>query len=230
MPDAQARGLEHIDRVAVPDRAPALPIGEDAAADVGRHVAHEEVASLDRLPRPLPSAHHVRDAGVRPAGPVRGVRAVHRRDVREEVGRADEAHVVGHGGRAVPGLDHEHRVVDVVQPHRERIEPARERGLPDVFDTRRVRDGDAVRGPRRLRPGGRGEDEGGEEGGCAHGAQRSAPRPPRIPFHVRRTVAGSPLPRRPPCVPADRHAGRRIARACASARRSGGSSARRPRT
>ena len=111
--------------------------------------------------RLAPAAQHMRDAGVGIGRPVRFMGVVHGDDIRDQLGIADEAGVIGHRLKPAPGPDEEGGMRDVMEAHgklRHRLLPARL--VQEVHPRRCIGHRDAVAGPAIvLRMGGQGEDE-----------------------------------------------------------------------
>ena len=112
MADAQARDLEDEDRIAV-----RLHAAE--GADVGRHVAHIEVADgqgmLGRAALRVPAGQHMGDRRVGIGRVVGRMRLVHRDDVRHRAAR--KAGIVGGRHHPAGALDQIGRVGDIGDGH-----------------------------------------------------------------------------------------------------------------
>ena len=177
---------------------------------------------LGRRPPVAPALQHVRDRAGR-ASPSSGVPWAWFMvdDVGDERAWPEVARVVGHGAEAARRLDQEHRVVDVADADVEVGDAVGEAGELDVLDRpapRRWRCSGSASAPARRRAA-RGNVEG-------EGDARSMGGPSSAESIARGGRGVSP--RR--SARAGRRGGWRRGRGCASARRSAGSSAPRPRT
>ena len=139
MADAHAGQLEDEDRVAVRDVA-AAPV-----ADVGRDVADAHVRDGEVMPGRtavgVPAAQHVLDVGIGQVGVVRGVRPVHRGDMRRRR-RADVVVVVGGDLHRARALDQPGRMADEGEARLRQFERYRAEGRR-LDQARRLRHGEA---------------------------------------------------------------------------------------